>query len=76
MKIKTPLVIMFEEEGTGNVLCHLHPSDTCGDYRSYALLVSDLVGNVSRCFDVKEDQVWEWVDKERNRPTAEIIRRQ
>lgn len=67
---------MFEEEGTDNVLCHLHPSDSCGDYRSYALLVSDLVRNVARCFDVEEDQVWEWVDKERNKHTTEVIRRQ
>ena len=64
MKIKTPLIIMFEEEGTSNVLCHLHPSETCGGYQGYGLLVCDLVRHVARCFDVEEAQVWEWVDKE------------
>ncbi|MBI3759754.1 MAG: hypothetical protein HY269_08385 [Deltaproteobacteria bacterium] len=75
MKIKTPLVIMFEEEGTGNVLCHLHPSETCGDYQSYSLVVCDLVRHVAKCFDVKEEQVWKWIERERGKPTTEIVRR-
>jgi hypothetical protein len=76
MKIKAPLVIMFEDEGTNNVVCHLYPSEKCGDYESYGLLVCDLVRHVARLFDVEEGQVWEWVDKERTNPTTEITRRQ
>jgi hypothetical protein len=76
MKIKTPWAIMFEEEGTGNVLCHLNPSGTCSDYRGYGLLVCDLVRHVAKRFNVEEAQVWEWVDKERSKHTTEVIRRQ
>ena len=76
MKIRTPLVLMFEVEGTTNVLCHLHPSDTCCTYRHYGLLICDLVRHVAKCFDAEEEEVWEWVDKERGTPTTEIIRRQ
>ena len=75
MQIKTPLVIMFEEEGTNNVICHLHPSEACGTYSGYGLLICDLARHVAKCFDVGEEQVWDWVDKERKKPTTEITRR-
>ena len=71
MVIKTPWVIMFEDEDTGNVICHLHPKDS-DTYQSYGLLVCDLVRHVAKCFEVNEEDVWEWVDKERTNPTTDI----
>jgi hypothetical protein len=75
MEIKTPLVIMFEDERTNNVICHLHPSETCCTYRYYGLLTCDLARHVAKCFDAEEEQVWEWVDKERKKPTTDVIRK-
>ncbi|HXP75848.1 MAG TPA: hypothetical protein VN823_17020 [Stellaceae bacterium] len=73
MRIEQPLVIMFEAPGGGGV-CHSHPSKTASSHRHYGLLIWDLVRHVSRAFKVAEDDVWEWVDKERRRPTTEITR--
>jgi hypothetical protein len=36
------------------------------------LLVCDLVRHVARAFKIEENDVWEWVDKERRNPTTEI----
>jgi hypothetical protein len=70
-RIENPLVIMFADE-SGNVLCHLHPSEQCPTHESYGLLIADLVRHVARAFDVGEEEVWEWVDKERHHPTTAI----
>lgn len=71
MRIEQPLVIMFEASG-GEIVCHIHPSKTASAHHHYGLLICDLVRHVARAFKVAEDDVWEWVDKERHRPTTEI----
>ena len=70
-KIENPLVIMFADE-RGEVVCHLHPSERCPTHETYGLLVADLVRHVARAFDVGEEDVWEWVEKERHHPTTKI----
>ena len=67
--VNQPLVIMFKDED-GKILCHLYP-DQC-DHRHYGLLVCDLVRHVAAAFKVRENDVWEWVDKERNKPTTNL----
>jgi hypothetical protein len=71
MRIEKPLVIMFEGPD-GNVVCHIHPSKSASSYRAYGLLICDRARHVARAFNVREDEVWEWVGKERNRPTTDI----
>jgi hypothetical protein len=71
MRIDKPLVIMFEAP-TGNVVCHIHPSKSTSSHRAYGLLICDLARHVARAFNVREDEVWEWVEKERRRSTTEI----
>jgi hypothetical protein len=73
MRIEQPLVIMFEAPG-GDVVCHIHPSQLAKSHREYGLLICDLVRHVAQAFKVAEEEVWEWVDKERHRPTTEITR--
>ena len=68
--IEQPLVIMFEADG--RVVCHIHPSETASTHEHYGLLICDLVRHVARAFKVEEDDVWEYVDKERVRPTTGI----
>ena len=70
-KIENPLLIMFADE-QGEVVCHIHPSEHCPTHETYGLLIADLVRHVARAFKVSEADVWEWVDKERRRPTTAI----
>jgi hypothetical protein len=70
MRIESPLIVMFEADG--EIVCHIHPSKKASSHQHYGLLVCDLVRHVARAFKVDEDAVWEWVDKERHRPTTEI----
>jgi hypothetical protein len=70
-KIENPLVIMFADE-RGDVVCHTHPSERCPNHETYGLLIADLARHVARAFNVAEEDVWEWVDKERRRPTTAI----
>jgi hypothetical protein len=67
--LKDPLVVMFQQDG--NLVCHIHPADGI-DHRHYGLVICDLVRHVARAYDVSEDDVWEWVDKERRRPTTDV----
>jgi hypothetical protein len=62
---------MFRQDD--NVVCHIHP-DKDDSHRHYGLLICDLVRHVAKAFKVHEDDVWEWVDKERDRPTTDITR--
>jgi hypothetical protein len=70
MRIESPLVVMFEADG--EIVCHIHPSKKASSHQHYGLLICDLVRHVARAFKVDEDAVWEWIDKERRRPTSEI----
>lgn len=70
--IKQPLVIMFKDPTSAGVICHIYPDQDCNSYEAYGLLICDLVRHTAKAFGVDEDNVWEWVDKERNRPTTDI----
>jgi hypothetical protein len=72
MEIRNPLVLMFETPD-GKITCHIH--HRVGDtHKTYGLLICDLVRHVANAFHVDEDDVWEWVDKERHHHTTEITR--
>ena len=70
-RIENPLVIMFESDG--QIVTHIHPRKDDG-YEGYGLLVCDLVRHVANAFNVDQDDVWEWVDKERRKPTTDVMR--
>lgn len=68
--IENPLVVMFRMYD-GKICCHI--MSTKGEtFQGYALLACDLVRHVAAAFKVEEDDVWEWVDKERHHKTTEI----
>jgi hypothetical protein len=69
-RITNPLVIMYREP-TGDVVTHVHPDETA-TYAGYGLLITDLVRHVALAFKVDEDDVWEWVDKERHHHTTDL----
>jgi hypothetical protein len=68
MFIEKPILLMFETDG--KIMCLVYPEGS--DHRVYGLLICDAVRHVARAFKVREEDVWEWVDKERAKPTAEV----
>jgi hypothetical protein len=71
MRIDSPLVIIYEDPSAG-VVCRIHQSETANSHKHYGILICDLVRHVARAFKVKEDDVWEAVDKERRHPTSDM----
>lgn len=70
MILEKPLLVAFEQDGKLTV--HLYPVKGEHTHEHYGLLIADLVQHVARCFDVDPDDVWEWVDKERRRPSTQF----
>jgi len=68
MTIDSPLIVVFEHEG--EVQTHIHPGKL--SYEEYGVLIADLVRHIAKAFEVHENLVWEWVDKERHKPTSPI----
>ena len=68
MKIQAPLIIAFKDED--KIQTHLHPGEL--GYKEYGILIADLVRHVANAFKVHEDDVWEWVEKERYKPTSPV----
>jgi hypothetical protein len=64
-----PLIIVYPQDG--GLVARLHPRKT-DNYQGYALMIADLVRHVALAFRVDEDDVWEWVEKERFQPTTKI----
>jgi hypothetical protein len=69
MIIEQPLVIMFAHEQ--QIICHIHPRKDDGP-PAYGLLICDLVRHVANAFKVHEDEIWAWVDAERENPTDQV----
>ena len=65
-----PLVIMYADGE--RVACRIHP-DPAMDHRHYGLLVADLVRHIAGAYGVDEDEVWEFIDRERRAPTAPAL---
>ena len=41
-------------------------------HKEYGILIADLIRHVSRAYRVSEDDVYEWVKKEMDKPTTPI----
>ncbi len=68
MQIESLIIIVFENDG--QLQTHLYPGEM--GYEEYGTLIASLVRHVANAFKVRENDVWEWVDKERYEPTAPI----
>jgi hypothetical protein len=66
MKIEAPLIIAFKQDD--KVQTHLYPGRYT--HKEYGILIADIVRHVANAFKVHENDVWEWVDKERDRQTS------
>ena len=71
-RVERPLVIIYED--TEGIVFRTYPSKKAHSHREYGMLICDLVRHAANAFDVEEEDVWEWVDKERRNPTTPITR--
>lgn len=71
--VKQPLVMIFQEPD-GEIITHIWPNENANSHEAYGLIIYDLVRHVANAFKVSEDDVWEWVKKERHKHTTEIKR--
>ena len=69
--IHNPLVIVFADD-EGKIIARLSPREN-DNHRTYGLLICDLVRHTAKCFGVSDDAVWEWVDRERQHPTTDVL---
>lgn len=69
MRIDKPLILVFENDD-GQIQTHLYPEER--SYKQYGILIADIARHVARAFKVNENDVWEWVDKERDHPTSPV----
>jgi len=69
MEIRNPLVIVFKNDE--KIQTHLYPGEL--SYKEYGILIADIVRHVANAFKVGENEVWEWVDKERHHQTSPAI---
>ncbi len=69
MKIENPLIVVFQNDD-GKIQTHLYPGKR--GFEQYGILIADVVRHVANAFKVSENDVWEWVEKERYRPTSPI----
>jgi hypothetical protein len=72
-RIENPLIVCYEQPDA-SVMTLIHTTEKCNRYELFGLLVCDIVRHVAAAFKVSEDDVWEWVDKERYRHTTDITR--
>jgi hypothetical protein len=71
IEIKNPYVIVYKTD-RGMIQTQLHPGEECSNYQSFGLLIADIIHHTARCFNVKPEQVVEWVNKELANPTTKI----
>ena len=69
LKIEKPIVICFLNDD-GKIQTHLYPKERT--YGQYGISIADIVRHVAKAYKVNEDDVWEWVDKERYHPTSPV----
>jgi hypothetical protein len=68
--VNPPVIVELDQNGRPQYI--LHPPQGWG-HQHYGLLVCDLVRHVAACFSVPEQMVWNWVEKERDRPTSDVL---
>jgi hypothetical protein len=71
-KAEDPLIMIYRQDG--KVFFEFNPRGSYSGHESYGVLVCDLVRHIANSFQVDEEAVWKWVDKERLHHTIEFKR--
>jgi len=69
MQIENPLIIVYEDDK--KIVTHIHSVGYT--YAEYGIVITDIVRHVANAFKVHENDVWEWVDKERYHQTSPVV---
>jgi hypothetical protein len=69
--IERPLV-MIHQAPDGRIMTHLRTAPNANSPKALGLTICEFVRYVAREFKVNENDVWEWVDEERRKPTTDL----
>ena len=69
-EIADPMIVAFRQDD--DVVVHINQSNGYDRYETFGILIADIVRHTAAAFHVPEEDVWEWVEKERLHPTAVI----
>jgi len=67
--VSNPIFLMFEQDGKTH--CHVHQPPDWG-HEHFGLAIADLIRHVANAYSVSEEDVFEWVKKEMDRPTSKF----
>lgn len=70
-EIRNPLLLTFRAGPENTNVTHIYPPEGW-DHKHYGLLICDVVRHVANALKCNEDQLWEWIDKERYKPTTDV----
>ena len=68
--IHDPLIVIYRPEEGGEAITLIMKSDL--SHRHFGLLVADLIRHIAAAYQVREEDVVEWVNREMNHPTTKI----
>ncbi len=71
IKLKDPLLIVCEDKSSRKCVTTV-TMPPGSSYQTYGLLIADIIRHVARAFNVGEDEVIDWVNKELRHPTTPI----
>lgn len=64
------ILVLMEKLPDSRIMTHVATNGM--GYEAFSLLVCDLVRHIALAYEVDEDDIWEWVDKERYHHTTPI----
>jgi hypothetical protein len=67
-EVVRPLIVSYKGDSVNHFEINPPPGFTP---EHYGLLIADLVRHVAKAFQVSEDEVWKWVDQERQHPSRD-----
>lgn len=72
VEVRDPLLVVhyvtLDEDSP--IVFHVHTGDErCNDEAAFGILIADVVRHVAKALKVDEDEIWRWVEAERENPT-------
>jgi hypothetical protein len=74
MPIINPWVIVHQPGGKGSSIETILAGQPDSTYRSFGLVIADIIRHVANAYAVDEADVLEWVHREMDNPTTDIKR--
>jgi hypothetical protein len=70
-KVLSRARLILTEDDTGKLVCMIQkqPGDAVGHF---GIALADCARHVARAFHVDEDEVFEWIERERDKPSSKL----